>query len=246
MDMAASELLELNSRFRSAHPLEVVRWASERFAHAAGRATEGGLLMTSSFGAESMCLIHMVQTVRPGTPIVLVNTSFLFPETLEFMEQMRRRYGLNVLEYHSRQDPFVYLSVRGETDPRVRKDVAACCAANKNEVFDRAMAELAVGGGWLRGVRASQSDQRKEMLSVQFSARYKCWAISPLLYWTDEQIHAYMAEHQLPYHPLWAEGYVSIGCSPETCTRPVRAGEDPRAGRWGGTVKKEGGIHLEP
>ena len=140
MQLTEPQLADLNSRFVTSHPSEIVRWAAETF-------PVGNLLMTSSFGAESMCLIHLVEAVRPGTPIGFVNTGYLFPETLAFMEEIRGRFHLNVLEYHSRQDPFVYLSVRGETDPHLRKDVAACCAANKDEVFDRVMAELAGGGG---------------------------------------------------------------------------------------------------
>lgn len=242
------ELVGVNAKLAGAQPTEIIRWAAERFPLNATEVREGneasGLLMTSSFGAESMCLIHLVEQVRPGVPIVLVNTGYLFPETLSFMEQMRQRFNLRVLEYHSKQDPFVFLSVRGETDPKQRKDVAGCCTANKNEVLDRAMAELKPAA-WLRGVRAAQSEERKQMMVVQKSARFGCWAISPLLHWSDAQVHAYMAEHKLPYHPLYAEGYVSIGCSPETCTRAVQPGEDPRSGRWAGTSKKECGIHLE-
>src|SRR5207248_2586774 len=183
---------------------------------------------------------------KPDIKIVFVNTGYLFPETLAFMEAMRQRFNLNVQEYHTRNDPVVWLTVHGEPDPRVRKDVDACCAANKNEVFDRAMRELAPEG-WLRGVRADQSETRAQMEVVQWSARYKCWAISPILHWNGRQIHAYLKKHDLPYHPLWSQGYVSIGCNPETCTMAVGGDDDgdSRKGRWAGMNKKECGIHLE-
>ncbi len=226
----------LNQTFRHAHPADVIRWAADTFG--------SGLAMTSSFGAESMCAIHLAIGVKPDIPIVFVNTGYLFPQTLVFMEQMRRRYHLNVWEYHSRNDPMVWLSVHGEPDPQVRRNVDACCAANKNEVFDRAMVELAPAA-WLRGVRAEQSEQRAKMRMIEWNNRARCWAISPLLHWSARQIHQYMEQHELPHHPLWKQGYVSIGCNPRTCTRAIGADERQRSGRWAGLEKKECGIHLD-
>ena len=234
--ITAAEVAALNARFNAAHPQEIVRWAAETFGE--------GLILTSSFGAESMCSIHLAVTAKPGIRIVVVNTGYLFPETLEFMEQMRRRFGLNILEYKTKNDPVVWLTVHGEPDPRVRNNVEACCAANKNEPFDRAMRELAPAA-WLRGVRADQSEERGKMEIVQWSKRNNCWAVSPILRWNNRLIHQYMKANDLPYHPLWEKGYVSIGCSPTTCTRAIGEGEDQRSGRWAGTGKKECGINLE-
>ncbi len=217
-------------------PPEIVRWAVDTFG--------SGLIMTSSFGAESMCLIHMAQTAMPGIPIVFINTGYLFPQTLLFMETMRRQYNLNVLEFHTQHDPIVWLSINGETDPRTRRDVEACCRANKNSVFDRAMQSLSPVA-WLRGVRADQSEHRSQMQVVEANRRTVALAISPLLRWTSRDIHQYMRLHELPYHPLWHEGYTSIGCNPETCTRPLADGQDGRQGRWSGLDKKECGIHLD-
>ena len=162
----------LSQRFAAMAPSDIIRWAVDTFGD--------GLLMTSSFGAESMCLIHLLTRAKPNVRIVLVNTGYLFPQTLIFMEEMRRRYGLNVMEYHSQHDPLVYLTVHGETDPRMRRDVDACCRDNKNEVFDRAMRELAPAA-WVRGVRADQSAIRSRMKVVQWNTRVNAWAISPLL-----------------------------------------------------------------
>ncbi len=87
-----------------------------------GRRSDFGdkLIMTSSFGAESMCTIHMATQIKPDIKIVVVNTGYLFPETLTFMEQMRRRFNLNVWEFHTHNDPVVWLTVNGEPDPGVR------------------------------------------------------------------------------------------------------------------------------
>ncbi len=239
---------EINAKLDRVHPAEIVRWASETFGEPKATAdgpAAGGLIMTSSFGAESMCSIHLAISVVPRIKIVVVNTGYLFAETLSFMQEMRKRFDLNVIEYHTKNDPVVWLTVHGEPDPRVRKNVDACCAANKNEVFDRAMRELAPAG-WLRGVRADQSSERGKMQVVQWSKRYNCYAISPILRWSSRDIWQYMKEHDLPYHPLWEKGYVSIGCNPSTCTAPVGEEGDQRSGRWAGTGKKECGIHLEP
>jgi phosphoadenosine phosphosulfate reductase len=115
---------------------------------------------------------------------------------------------------------------------------------NKNEPFERAMKELEPRA-WLRGIRRAQSDTRKGAQFVEWNSRYNCYAVSPLLNWSTRDIYQYMKQHDLPYHPLYEKGYLSIGCNPLSCTRPVTAGEDPRAGRWTGQGKVECGINLE-
>jgi phosphoadenosine phosphosulfate reductase len=234
--LSAAQVDELNARFDRATPQEIIAWAAQFFGD--------GLAMTSSFGADSMSTIHLATQIKPDIRIVVVNTGYLFPETLTFMEEMRRAYRLNVLEFHTKNDPVVWLSINGEPDPRVRNNRDACCAANKNEVTDRAFREIAPLA-YLRGIRADQTAERAQMKIVQWSSRFNCWAISPILRWSSRDVFRYMKEHTLPHHPLWEQGYTSIGCNPETCTRPVGAGEDERAGRWAGSDKKECGINLD-
>jgi len=237
--VALDNLDTLNESFRTAHPREVIKWAADTFGDR--------LIMTSSFGAEAMCTVHLASSVKPDIKIVVVNTGYLFPDTIQFMEQMRARFNLNIWEYHTRNDPVTWLTIHGEPDPRVRQNVPACCAANKDEVFDRAMKESAPAA-WIRGVRADQSELRATMKQIQWNARNKCYAISPILYWSKRDIHSYMKANDLPYHPLWEKGYTSIGCNPETCTRPVTFGDGEevgRSGRWAGTGKTECGIHFD-
>jgi phosphoadenosine phosphosulfate reductase len=121
--------------------------------------------------------------------------------------------------------------------------VDACCAANKNEPMERAMSDLAPKA-WLRGIRRQQAETRRAARFVEWSTRYGCYAVSPLLNWGPREIHAYMKKHELPYHPLWEKGYLSIGCNPLSCTRAVQEGEDPRSGRWSEAQKVECGINL--
>jgi phosphoadenosine phosphosulfate reductase len=229
------DLDTLNAVFEKQQPAQVVEWAARQFSD--------GLVMSSSFGAESALLIHMATQVLPRVRVIFIDTGYLFPETHVFMEQLRRRFDLNIWAYRTRNDPFAYLKAHGEGDPTWRKDVDACCAANKNEPMERAMADLAPTA-WLRGIRRQQAETRRAARFVEWSTRYNCYAVSPLLNWGGREIHAYMKKHDLPYHPLWEKGYLSIGCNPLSCTRPVEAGEDPRAGRWADVGKVECGINL--
>lgn len=230
------DLAEINAKLDALTPPEVVAWAAERFGDT--------LVMTSSFGAESALLIHMAATVMPRIRIVMVDTGYLFPETHRFMADLRQRMDLNVWTYRTQNDPIRYLQDSDEEDPSWRKSVEQCCGVNKNEPFDRAMKELKPAA-WLRGIRRDQADTRKARQIVEWSARNNCYAVSPLLNWTGRDIGLYMKAHDLPYHPLVVQGYLSIGCNPLSCTRPVQAGEDARAGRWSGQTKTECGLHVD-
>lgn len=231
----ALDLDALNPTFEKQDPTQIVAWAAAQFGD--------DLVMSSSFGAESALLVHMANQALPGIRIVFIDTGYLFPETHAFMEQLRRRFDLNVWTYRTRNDPIAYLHKAGEENPTWRKDVESCCAVNKNEPMERAMRELRPKA-WLRGIRRNQAETRKAAKPVEWSRRYECYAVSPLLNWTSREIYGYMKKHDLPYHPLYDQGYFSIGCNPLSCTRPVQLGEDPRSGRWSGTGKLECGINL--
>src|SRR5688572_4569978 len=230
------DLVATNAVLDTYSPRQIVDWAAGEFGD--------GLVMSSSFGAESACLLHMATRAKPDIKVIVVDTGYLFPETHQFLETLRHRFDLNIWTYRTRQDPIRYLLEAGENDPTVRNNVEACCAANKNEPFDRAMRELQPRA-WLRGIRRNQADTRADRRPVEWSKRFNCYAVSPLLNWSRKEIHQYMKQHDLPYHPLFDRGYASIRCNPLSCTRPIQIGEDPRAGRWAGTGKLECGLHLE-
>ena len=229
------DLDALNAGFEAAQPQQVVEWAAKQFGRDA--------VMSSSFGADSAVLLHMATRVLPAIRIVMVDTGYLFPETHAFMEELRQRLDLNVWVYRTHNDPITYLQRAGEGDPHWRKDIEACCAANKIEPFVRAMRQLKPAA-WLRGVRRDQARTRQAMSFVEWDKRYGCYAVSPLLNWTPRDIHYYLKQHDLPYHPLREKNYVSIGCNPESCTQPVQLGQDPRSGRWAGKDKLECGINV--
>jgi phosphoadenosine phosphosulfate reductase len=229
------DLAAVNARFEKAHPPEVIDWTLRQFGT--------DVVMSSSFGAESAVLIHLATRLRPEMRIIFVDTGYLFPETYQFMERLRHRLGLNIWTYRTRHDPIAWLRHAGEENPQWRKNVDACCAANKFEPMERAMRELAPKA-WLRGIRRHQNDARGAARFVEMDSQYGCYAVSPLLNWSARELHAYLQQHDLPYNPLVDQGYLSIGCNPLTCTRPVKPGEDARAGRWAGQSKTECGINL--
>jgi phosphoadenosine phosphosulfate reductase len=211
-----------------------VQWAAGYFGQ--------DLIMTSSFGDQASVLIHMAVQARPDIRIVFIDTGYLFPETHRFMEELRLRFKLNIWSYRTVRDPIGYLRSAGETDPTWRNDIRGCCAANKNEPMERAFWDLRPRA-WLRGIRRQQAESRQNVKFIEWSGRYGCYAISPLLNWTGRDVGIYMKEHDLPWHPLVEKGYLSIGCNPLSCTRPVQLGEDARSGRWAGTGKLECGIN---
>jgi len=225
----------LNSLFEKSDPTRIVEWAAAQFG--------SELVMTSSFGAESALLLHIATRVVPDIKVIMIDTGYLFPETWQHMETLRRRLDLNVWVYRTKNDPIGWLHHAGEENPNWRNNVDACCAANKNEPMERAMNDLAPKA-WLRGIRRNQAETRKAVQFAEWSDRYECYAISPLLNWTGREIFGYLKKHDLPYHPLYEKGYLSIGCNPLSCTRAIGEGEDPRAGRWTGGSKVECGINL--
>jgi phosphoadenosine phosphosulfate reductase len=228
------ELDSLNDMFERQHPLKIIEWTVGQFGDE--------VAMTSSFGDQAAVLLHLVTRVKSDIRIIFIDTGYLFPETHLYMQQLRRLMNLNVWTYRTRNDPIAYLHQAGEENHTWRRDIEACCAANKNEPLERAMNELAPRA-YFRGIRRDQAESRKTARFIQWSARYGCYAVSPLLNWTRRDIGLYMKEHKLPHHPLVEKGYQSIGCNPISCTRPVELGADPRSGRWAGTGKLECGIN---
>jgi len=233
--IAQLDLPSLNETFERQSPEQIIAWSAAQFGD--------DLLMSSSFGADSAVLLHMATQIAPRIKILFVDTGYIFPETFEFLEQLKRRMDLNLHVYRTKNDPKEYLRRAGETDPTWRNNIDACCAANKNEPFDRGMRELKPRA-WLRGIRRAQAETRKIRQHIEWDIRRQVHALSPLLNLTDRDIWQYLNRHGLPYHPLREKGYLSIGCDPLSCTRPINGNADPRSGRWAGTGKVECGINL--
>ena len=224
-----AELARLNATFETAHPVEIIRWAAETF--------RPDVALTSSFGADSAAMIHLALQADPQISIRTVNTGFLFPETLAFTEELRRRFKLNLT--------VVNTSLPASEIERITREHAAgkpvddrfCCGEYKREATERALAGVRC---WIAGLMRAEAVTRRTTPIVERLANGLV-KVAPIATWTQQQVDAYMREHKLPYHPLWAKGYTSIGCAFHT-QKPVDP-NDPRSGRWAGTGKTECGIH---
>lgn len=196
----------------------------------------GRVALVSSFGAESVVLLHMVAQVDRATPVLFCETGMLFPETVGYQAEVAELLGLRDVR-RLRPDPADLASA--DPDGALHAaDPDACCALRKVAPLERALAGF---DAWISGRRRSQSRTRAALAPVEADAAGRI-KLNPLWGWSMDDMRAYVARHDLPPHPLAARGYPSIGCAP--CTTPVRPGEDPRAGRWRGRAKEECGIHI--
>lgn len=194
----------------------------------------GQVSLVSSFGTESAVLLHMVAGADPATPVIFVDTLKMFPETLAYRDALLARLGLTNLRVL--QPDAEVLAKRDETGLRWSYDPDGCCAIRKVEPLARGLEGV---DAWISGRKAFQSKTRARL--PRFEVEDGRLKINPLADWDKAAIDAYFDAHDLPRHPLEAEGYLSIGCMP--CTSIVKPGEDPRAGRWRGWDKVECGIH---
>ncbi len=196
----------------------------------------GEVAVVSSFGTESAVLLHLVASVDPTIPVTFVDTLKMFPETLEYRETLVRTLGIK--NSNSIEPSKEVLAEKDANGLRWSFDPDGCCEIRKVEPMKRAKQGL---DSWISGRKAFQSVTRNNIPRFEIDdGRLK---INPLGDWVKDDLEAYFEEHDLPRHPLEAEGYLSVGCAP--CTSKVKPGEDPRAGRWRGWDKTECGIHED-
>lgn len=196
---------------------------------------KGRIAIVSSFGAESAVLLHMVSRVDREIPLIFINTQKMFGETLAYRDELSERMGFTDLRVF-RPDPYD-LAAQDRTGLRWSYDPDRCCEIRKVAPLRRALAPF---DAWISGRKAFQGKTRNALPRFEIDeGRLK---INPLADWGKAALDAYFHDHALPRHPLEAQGYPSVGCSP--CTSKVKAGEDPRAGRWRGWDKTECGIHT--
>ncbi len=197
----------------------------------------GKTAVVSSFGAESVVLLHMVAQIEPSTPILFVDTEMLFTETLQYQRDVAESLGLTDIRLITPSRDAVLLN---DVDGLLHQaDTAACCHLRKVKPLQDALAGF---DGWISGRKRYQSGTRAQLPLFELSDRKI--KINPLAGWTRDDLASYMTKHQLPRHPLVAQGYPSIGCAP--CTTRVSDHEDPRSGRWRDQDKVECGIHFGP
>lgn len=221
------DVFALDARLRAAEPLDILKVALTTF--------PGRIAAVSSFGTESVVLLHLIAKLDPATPILFLDTGHLFPETLAYRDELIALLGLTGVVTLT-PDPAA-LAARDGDSGLWSTDPDACCAVRKVEPLARGLAPYAA---WINGRKRYQAQTRSSIAVVEGDgARVK---FNPLAAMGREDLLAYMDAHALPHHPLEKHGFASIGCMP--CTSRVKPGEDPRAGRWRGRAKTECGIHL--
>lgn len=208
---------------------EILRWGVKTFFPR--------LTMATAFGPEGNCIIHMLAPIEPRVRIFNLDTGYQFKETLELRERIKERYGIEV-EYIRPKTPVVEYELEHGGPLYVHRP-DQCCHDRKVIPLRRAVEGYEA---WISAIRKDQTKDRAQANVVQWDAKFSLVKINPLLNWTKKDVWNFIAKNNIPYNPLHDQGYPSIGCWP--CTRPIQEGDDERAGRWAGTVKKECGLHV--
>ena len=211
------ELERVNAEFESASPHEILTWTFERFGD--------DVALACSF--EDLALVHMVHELRAATEIIFLDTRGHFDETLHFAERIERSWALNV--------------TRTSPGPEANDwpcGTTRCCELRKVEPLGRALAGRAA---WITALKRVDAATRAQMNILMWDEKFELVKVNPLATWSDDDVAYYLDAHQLERHPLWADGYASIGCAAVT-VRPLVAGAR-RSGRWAGADKDECGLH---
>lgn len=210
-------------------PQDILRWAVEKFfPH---------LTMATAFGVEGCCIIHMLSEIEPRVRVFNLETGYQFPETLQLRERIKEKYGMEVEYIYPETTVAEYEAEHGGPLYRIRPD--QCCHDRKVLPLRRAVQGYKA---WISSIRADQTQHRAVARVVQWDAKFNLVKINPLLKWNKKDVWDFTIKNEVPYNPLHDQNYPSIGCWP--CTGPVKDGEDERAGRWAGSVKKECGLHV--
>jgi phosphoadenosine phosphosulfate reductase len=197
---SAPELSELNRAIEPLSPLQRVERALELL--------PGEHVLTSSFGAQSAVMLHLVNTVMPGVPVIVLDTGYLFPETYAFIDELTDKLKLNLKVFRADSSAAWQETRFGKLWDQGLSGIERYNRINKQQPLERALAELHART-WFTGLRRAQAKTRSQIAPIEFKReRYK---VHPLFDWSDRDIGAYLGQHQLPYHPLWKKGYVSIG-----------------------------------
>ncbi|MEN0111828.1 MAG: phosphoadenylyl-sulfate reductase [Planctomycetota bacterium] len=209
-----------------------MEWADHRFGD--------GLAMTTSFGIQSAVTLHLATRVRPGMPVIWIDTGYLPEETYRYADTLADRLGLNLHTYRAELSPAEMESRLGRLwETGLVEDLDLYDWVRKVEPLRRAMEDLRPTA-WVTGLRADQTDHRRTLRRVEHDGeRHK---LAPILRWNARDVYRYQQEHDLPQHPLWERGYTTVG--DWHTSRPLSATDaDERSTRFGG-LKQECGIHL--
>ena len=219
-----------NELFASMSPEERVEWALRNLPENA--------VLSSSFGAQAAVSLHLVTQQRPDIPVIFIDTGYLFPETYQFVDDLTERLGLNLHVYRSKTSPAWQEARYGRRWEQGVNGIAAYNYDNKVEPMERALRELNVGV-WFAGLRRSQSTSRADVPYLTWSEGNR-WKVHAIADWSDKDVYNYLKKYDLPYHPLWEQGYVSIGDT--HTTKPLHEVENSEDTRFFG-LTRECGLH---
>ena len=194
-------------------------------------------VLSSSFGVQSAVMLHLVTTIRPEIPVILVDTGYLFAETYRYVDELTRRFDLNLKVYRAELSPAWQEARHGKLWRRGLEGIETYNRVNKVEPFRQALADFDAGG-WFAGLRRQQSDSRRNLPVLR--RQHGRLKIHPIVDWSDRDIHRYLKRHDLPYHPLWEAGYVSVGDVHTSV--PLTADLSEEKTRFYG-LKRECGLH---
>lgn len=206
-----------------------VQWAVKQFGEQ--------LAMSTSFGVQSAVMLHLATQVKPDIPVIFVDTGYLFPETYRFAASLTQRLNLNLKVYQAAMSPARQEALYGKRWEQGETALAEYNFQNKVEPMNRALVELGVAG-WMTGLRRDQATTRRHLKVL--SQQNRMVKIHPIIDWTNRDVYEYLTQNGLPYHPLWEEGYVSLG--DVHSTRKLEPGMSEEETRFGG-AKRECGLH---
>ncbi|KPU83762.1 phosphoadenosine phosphosulfate reductase [Marinosulfonomonas sp. PRT-SC04] len=223
------QVAALNYQARHFEPVQVLELAVER-------SIQGRIVLVSSFGAESVVLLHMVSQIDKSLPVLFIDTQMLFEETLTYQLDVAQHLGLS--DVRRIQPDLADIADKDPDGLLNQHNKDACCALRKTRPLEQVLGGFDT---WITGRKRFQSGARAalEVFENDADRRIK---VNPLAGWQPKALQAYIETHQLPRHPMIARGFASIGCAP--CTSAVKDGEDARAGRWRDSDKTECGIHF--
>ncbi|NVJ52220.1 MAG: phosphoadenylyl-sulfate reductase [Campylobacteraceae bacterium] len=230
------DINNLNQKFQSSNAQEIIEYFIKEYGQDAA--------LSSSLGAEDQVLTDMILKVNKDANIFTLDTGRLHPETYDVMDATNLKYGVKLNVFFPLNEKVEELyqkqGINGHFESiDNRKN---CCNIRKMEPLKRALKPLKV---WITGLRAAQSVTRTDMPVVEYDENFEVIKVNPLINWSEEDVWDYIKQNSVPYNKLHDQGYPSIGCAP--CTRPVKAGEDIRAGRWWweNPEHKECGLHAK-
>jgi phosphoadenosine phosphosulfate reductase len=232
-DLAARGAAELEG----ASATEVLRWTDENFGGVNGPRgwATCNYVLTSSM--QEAVLIDLAAEVRPGVPVVFLDTGYHFAETIGTRDAVESVYDIHVLNITPDQTVAEQNQLLGKN--LFGRDPGECCRLRKVVPLRRALSGYSA---WVTGLRRSEAKTRANTPVIGFDEGFKLVKVNPMAAWTDDDVQNYIDEHSVLVNPLIYEGYSSIGCAP--CTAKPLAGADPRSGRWQGLAKTECGLHA--